>query len=608
MHFDDRLATVLRHRATGELAARTQYRQLLDLLGEKARFHDESLEAAAFLRLETLSQAVPTKDRARIVSESGQRIRNPALVAFLGEHEAEIAAPALARATLSASEWKQLIPALPIQARGFLRHRTTLPDEAVAILNQLGVQDRVLPNHYEPEELEASENQLPNAEAPKDTQHTDEKPELILDESLVQEVPEAVELQAPNEVQEAPAEINDEVETEPAPTSQKPGIGELVRRIEAFSKARDNQGGESETQRGENAPRLPLGEQAQARERKRTQAFGFSADSDYRIDWADTFVAPSIVGTRLTRDVRAVPALAQALRNRQPVTRAKAELEGAPVIAGDWLIDATPRFTQTDGRFAGYVGRFRRLSEVDNRQHAEAEADRIRQLLHELRTPVNAVQGFAEVIQQQLFGAASHEYRALAASIAGDSARMLSGFDELDRLARLEGGSLTLAEGSCDFRAITQQQVEHLQSMLSPRVARFDVKWHAPRAFIPIAEDEAELLAWRFLGTIASTTAAGEIVAMDLQCDAETLEYTCGVPSALKDAEDIFATEPRTHIEASTPGIFGSGFALRLARAEARACGGELARQDNHLVLSLPLLTSESLTPSPESAPDRAPS
>ena len=32
MHFDDRLATVLRLRATGERAAKTQFRQLIDLL------------------------------------------------------------------------------------------------------------------------------------------------------------------------------------------------------------------------------------------------------------------------------------------------------------------------------------------------------------------------------------------------------------------------------------------------------------------------------------------------------------------------------------------------------------------------------------------------
>ena len=33
MHFDDRLATVLRSAPSGEAMARVQYRQLLDLLG-----------------------------------------------------------------------------------------------------------------------------------------------------------------------------------------------------------------------------------------------------------------------------------------------------------------------------------------------------------------------------------------------------------------------------------------------------------------------------------------------------------------------------------------------------------------------------------------------
>ena len=52
MHFDDRLATVLRHRATGERAAKTQFRQLLDLLGERPQAGDPALKAAAYLRLQ----------------------------------------------------------------------------------------------------------------------------------------------------------------------------------------------------------------------------------------------------------------------------------------------------------------------------------------------------------------------------------------------------------------------------------------------------------------------------------------------------------------------------------------------------------------------------
>src|SRR5207302_1921157 len=92
----------------------------------------------------------------------------------------------------------------------------------------------------------------------------------------------------------------------------------------------------------------------------------------------------------------------------------------------------------------------------------ESDADRMRQLLHELRTPVNAVQGFAEVIQQQLFGPAPHEYRALAAAIAGDAAQLLAGFEELERLTRLDSGKVELGKGGCDLAAIAQATVAQL--------------------------------------------------------------------------------------------------------------------------------------------------
>jgi cation transport regulator ChaC len=43
---------------------------------------------------------------------------------------------------------------------------------------------------------------------------------------------------------------------------------------------------------------------------------------------------------------------------------------------------------------------------------------------------------------------------------------------------------------------------------------------------------------------------------------------------------------------AITAGMFGSGFAFRLARAEAAAVGGTLARREDCLTLELPALTA----------------
>lgn len=565
MHFDDRLATVLRHRATGERAARTQYRQLLDLLGDPAGGRDASLEAAAYLRLDALGALIPFRERARIVESDGVRIRNSRLVEWLAEAEPDVAAAALAQARLGEEEWETVIPQLPIRARGFLRNRRNLPPQAVAILDRLGVSDRGLPV---PERTAAPE-------------------------------PAAQTMPSPSE---------------PLPKSDardESGIAALVRRIEAFNKARAPSG---TSVARESAPQLPLDREPREPHegsRRRSELFAFATDVDGKIEWADPPIAPMVVGTDLVRGqnrsaLGAQGVFASAFFNRLPLREAPVELAGAARVAGTWLVDATPRFTRTDGRFTGYVGRFRRPSDTSAQEQAESEADRIRQLLHELRTPVNAIQGFAEVIQQQLFGATPHEYRALAAAIAGDSARMLAGFDELDRLVRLEGGVLDLEPGSSDFAAILRKQIEQLQTVLSSRVARLECDWLLGTAPIALEQQDAEMLAWRLLATIAATTGAGERIALELGLDEGQLALRCTLPATLAASGDLFATQTRPTSGALSPGIFGAGFSLRLARAEARAAGGELARDGDALVLTLPLLTGVAARPSRVDAPDSA--
>ena len=580
MLFDDRLATVLRHRATGERAARTQYRQLLDLLGSAegnpdiSGTADASMASAAYLRLSALAELIPAAARARIVTESGKRIRNPKLVEWFAQAEPEIAATALARSALTETEWAKLIPELPIRARGFLRHRDDLPAGALTILDRLGVSDRGLP---EPEK----------AVSPVESKDEPSDHALPTEPGLAERIADA-----------------------PKENARASGIGDIVRRIEAFQKARDHgEAAGTQKRRASNATEpsevpLPLEHEPQARigggfpatSRPQLINFAFTTDVDGRIDWADAPVAPMVVGTDLvaphaSQDT-ADSSFAAAFFDRRPVRESALVLAGAERVAGEWMVDASPRFTRSGGRFYGYVGRFRRPRENTAQDRAAAQADRIRQLLHELRTPVNAIQGFAEVIQQQLFGATPHEYRALAAAIAGDSARMLAGFDELDRLAKLEGGISEMDSGESDIAAILRRQSDQLQTVLSPRVARLATEWALARAIVGIAPKEAELLSWRVLATIASATGAGETVKIRLAGEDRSMKLRCALPNTLSAAKDVFSTDTRPAIGALSPGIFGAGFALRLARAEARAIGGDLTREEDDIVLSLPTLNA----------------
>lgn len=612
MFVDDRLATVLRQEGTSEAARRTQFRQLLDILGNRkfapAGRGDASLVAAAWLRMDALGRSIPAKDRAAMIREPSWRFRSADLAAHLADFEPEVASAALNRANLSAEDWTALIPRLPLRARGFLRLRRDLPLDANALLERLGVHDRGLPLPA-PSPADA----LPEGGTIQ-TEDTNEEADAPLELSDIIDAEEAdLPTPEPEPSIDAPPESLSASKS-PAPDPIETGrseISALVERIAQFRKTRESADAQDLTD-SERSPRLPLGE-VESLSLRRAGGFGFSADSAGRIDWAEAEVAPMVIGTRLiapqsfgetfgqdTQDA----AITRAFLQRQPINDARIELAGAPSIAGEWAFDAQPRFT-LEGHFTGYVGRFRRLPDQESDENGEAarEADRIRQLLHELRTPVTAIQGYAEVIQQQLFGPAPHEYRALAAAIAADAAFILAGFEELDRLARLEIGALAMEPGESDLAATIGQIERQLSPVLGARNAGFDIEPGAPDGFtVPLDTDEAERLVWRVMATLGGSCGANEKLGATLEIRGADAALVCDLPRQLASEEDIFAADAGPGDTAINAGVFGAGFALRLARAEARASGGDLTSDGARLTLRLPRLEQSGQEPALTSA------
>jgi two-component system OmpR family sensor kinase len=541
MHFDDRLATVLRLPATSRAMARIQFRQLIDLLSRAPADDNQPGADRAFARLEELGAAIPAAERAAILREPMTRLANPALVLHLAAGEPEVAGAAIAAADLSQPQWLALIPRLPVHARGILRHRGDFGPRVVALLDQLGVLDRGLPP--------ATEQAAPPRA---------QRPELVV------------------------VEGNPALPPRTAPASEPAGIGAIVRRIEAFRKAR---AAPDET----DATNAPLPRTAPAV----VLALDFTTDAEGRIDWADGPHAPGLVGRLLAAEGDA--SLRTSVRHRQPLRDVALTLAGAPDLAGPWRLDALPRFAGPDGRFLGYAGRLRRPARgapAPGDARASA-ADSMRQVLHELRTPANAIQVAAEIIQQQLYGPAPHEYRALAAAIAGDTAQILAGFEELDRLVRLESGALSLASGACDLGAVLHETVARLRAWTAPRGSDFALPDTAPACPIALDREDTARLVWRLLAALAGAAAHGEVIALSLAASDGAAALSIDLPSALAERIDQSRTAGASNGQVRTlsAGIFGIGFTLRLAAAEAAAAGGLLARDGACLRLSLPGLT-----------------
>jgi signal transduction histidine kinase len=255
------------------------------------------------------------------------------------------------------------------------------------------------------------------------------------------------------------------------------------------------------------------------------------------------------------------PSLALAIRQHQPFRALALTLDGAQTVAGQWQVDGVPRFDSVSGRFVGHIGRMRRAA-PDIAAQTDGEGDRLRQVLHELRTPVNAIQGFAEIIQQQLFGPTPHEYRALAASVAADSARMLAGFEELERFARLDSGAMELASGSSDLAECVAATLARLGPQAQTRGVMLAMQGpaHMPIA-LPVVE--AERLIWRLLATLSTHAVDGETLTLKLARNRDAATLDLPLPAALAGL-----TMPRCSI----PGR------AETARAHGRACSAPALR------------------------------
>ncbi len=563
MIVDDRLETVLRTNVAGKLAGRTQLRQLVDLIGAVPLSQWSERHASALDRIDSLAEAMPDEECAAVLRATPHR--SAVLVYHFAQGSPRIASAIIASARLPEDDWIALIPRLPTTARGFLRHRTDLGERVRDVLARLGVNDFLLPE--------------PDAEA-------DYGPAPVM--------PVFRRPQPAPEPEPAP-----QAATGPA---QEEGIGAIVRRIEAFRRKRAERDAGMPLPRADGvAPLLPFREvhtpvrQPPLSIDLRTNAEGMVVQAG--IDPAGMLVGSRLFATDTSAPVHCDEAMAGAFRQRQPIVAGRLAIAGADYVAGEWQADGTPVFSRDSNSFTGYLLRLRRpmalaFAAPSGPQLTPAvEADRLRQLLHELRTPINAIQGFAEVIQQQVFGQTPHQYRAMAASIAADAAQMLAGFEEVERLVKLESRAMAIEEGEADAAAIIARMVEQVTPMLAARNVRLDVTMPDEPLIVSFSPDEVERSVWRVLSVIASSVAPGERLAITLEPQPDLARLTIILPASLQRLDDaaLFAPDGTgSGGSFAVSAMLGNGFSLRLARAELEAGGGALRRDEDLLVIGLP--------------------
>ncbi|MDH7974124.1 hypothetical protein QH494_18200 [Sphingomonas sp. AR_OL41] len=372
-------------------------------------------------------------------------------------------------------------------------------------------------------------------------------------------------------------------------------IAELVARIDAYQRQREDR------------PAIPLpsaGPEVQpelfALDHAPAEHFRFETDAAGVVRWIEGAARAPLIG--LSLDLAALPhgsqvdgVAAGAFRRRASFTHARLVVEGHSDAAGQWRISGVPVFDRASGRFTGYRGTARRprADEMAEpaREGRNPATDALRQLVHELRTPANAIAGFAEMIESQLLGPVPQPYRVHAATIRNQTHDLLGAIDDIDMAARIESDALELRPADVPVAPLLARIGEDLMPLARLRGAALAIDPGADGMAIAGDDRAVERLIARLAATLVSSASPHERIAIVAGGEGDrTVSLHFDRPRALGAyAEDKLLTID-AEVEAEREGapLLGTGFALRLARNLATELGGTLTIGEDRLTLRLP--------------------
>ena len=372
-------------------------------------------------------------------------------------------------------------------------------------------------------------------------------------------------------------------------------IAELVARIDAYQRQR------------EDAPAMPLprtGPEMQPElfvlDHAPAESFRFETDAAGVVRWIEGAARAPLIG--LSLDLAALPSgsrvdgvAAGAFRRRAGFTNARLVVEGHSDAAGQWRITGLPVFDRASGRFTGYRGSARRPRADEMAEPAREErnpaSDALRQLVHELRTPANAIAGFAEMIESQLLGPVPQPYRAHAATIRNQTHDLLGAIDDIDMAARIESDALDLRPGDVPVAPLLARIADDLAPLARLRGAVLAIDAGADGIAIAGDDRAVERLIARLMATLVSSASPDEHIAVIASGEGDrTVALAFDRPRALGAyaEERLLTIDAEVEAEREGAPLLGTGFALRLARNLAIELGGSLTIGEHSLTLRLP--------------------
>lgn len=535
MRFDDRLLTVLNQSAGDRHDVAVRWRQLVDLV---ARAGPNSVSPVVTQALEVIRSEAADVDESLRAAAARAVAALPlpfGLLECFAADRLTVSAPVLAAAKLVPTQWHELLRNVDEETRRFVE---TLHPE--------------LGSPPEPEFTDTLVEQRPEPEP-------EEIPPETADEAL------------PSPPSPPPA-------AETPPHYVAPSLSDVVARIERRRRSREKK-----------LPAMPAAPSSVV-QAGAPALFRWECNPSGDIAWVEGAPRGALIGRSIAKahengGERVDEEVARAFAIRAPFRDRSMSVPGDGLVSGEWRISGVPAFEPNDGRFAGYRGialRETPAPEAPESPEIIADPDSLRELVHEIKTPLNAIIGFAEIIDGQYLGPADRRYRERAAGIVAQARLLLSAIDDLDFAAKIHS-SAGGAGRRVDLGDLLERIAGSLRELADQRGVLIELA-KAPRMSLAAVEPElADRLIFRLCAAVIDEADRGERLRLSLDQAAEQCSFSVSRPATLKSLSDAELFD-----SSSGDGSGSAAFSLRLVRGLARIAGGDLLTSRAGLTLVFP--------------------
>jgi signal transduction histidine kinase len=246
---------------------------------------------------------------------------------------------------------------------------------------------------------------------------------------------------------------------------------------------------------------------------------------------------------------------------------------GSPAMA--LILDKGQFDAATKGDAAIATGEQATDTERQAQRSAEAKAEFVARISHDIRNPLNAITGFAEAIMSERFGPIGNErYREYIKDLHAAAAHLASMVDDLFDLSKLESGHIDLTFANVNLNELVQQCVGMMQPQANR--ARIIIR-SALTSGLPLVKADQRAVRQIVLNLLSNsikfTGLGGQIIVSTVFSDArEAILRVRDTGAGMSEKQIEAALEPFADVRASaSSGSGGTEFGLPLTKALAEA-------------------------------------